>query len=182
MNVLMRGTRIDLRRPTQADAPSLYRYCRHPEMLRLTGTPFSPYRLEHAEKYVRTSRTRERKKIAFHRGVVENKSGDLVGMISLYLTAGEYRSAEVGCWSGKPYWGLGYMSEALQMMLRLGFRRLRLNRIHARVFPGNQRSCSLVERAGFHLEGRLRRCKKVRGRITDELVYSLLRDEYRAQR
>lgn len=45
------------------------------------------------------------------------------------------------------------------------------------VYAYNQRSCRLLERRGFKLEGTLRDAAFKDGRFTDSLVYGLLRRE-----
>ena len=58
---------------------------------------------------------------------------------------------EIGFWLGVPYWGRGYMSEALKEVLRCGFEEKGLSRIWCAYFEGNVRSKRVQEKCGFRL-------------------------------
>jgi len=68
------------------------------------------------------------------------------------------------------------MSQILPNVLSFGFNDLRLRRIEAMVTLGNARSCSLLERHGFSLEGTLRDHAHWKGRYWDQLIYGRLSD------
>lgn len=74
------------------------------------------------------------------------------------------------------------MKEAIRLILNFGFKRLRLMRIHAKVMHPNIRSAKLLEKCGFHFEGRLRKAKLVRRHWIDDLIYSMLRSEFRVRK
>jgi 8-oxo-dGTP diphosphatase len=73
-----------------------------------------------------------------------------VGMIGLELAG---REAEVGYWIGKPYWGQGYASEALEALADHGFRKLGLERLTAAAMPENPASIRVQEKNGFVFAG-----------------------------
>lgn len=78
--------------------------------------------------------------------------------------------------------GKGYMSEALSGFLDYCFHALGLKVVEARVFDDNARSVRMMERLGFTHEGTLRRAVLGwDGRIHDDRLYSLLREEFEAQ-
>jgi len=76
----------------------------------------------------------------------------------------------------------GYMTEVLPYVLRHGFEQMHLNRIEALIGPDNIPSLKLVEKFGFTKEGVLRSHYYKNGYAEDSVVYSLLRNEYIAQR
>lgn len=106
-------------------------------------------------------------------------TGQIIGMISLMNVSEKNRNAEIGYWLGKKYWGKGYATEAVSLILRYGFKELKLFRIWARVFHPNLTSIRLLEKVGFTLEGRLRNNIKKSGRWLDELCYGILKTEYK---
>jgi [ribosomal protein S5]-alanine N-acetyltransferase len=87
---------------------------------------------------------------------------------------------EIGYELGKKYWRKGYMNQALQILLQEGFFRLYLNRIEAKVEPGNHASRMLLQKIGFQLEGTLRQYEKLDGVFLDMIFYSLLKTDYTA--
>ena len=64
------------------------------------------------------------------------------------------------------------MTEALKEMTELGFEKLRLKRIYAYVFASNRASQKVLERAGFVLEGKLKRHKLKKGKYYDSFLYA----------
>lgn len=103
--------------------------------------------------------------------------GVLLGAINLTeIVRGRFQSGYLGYYVGAPHARRGYMTEALQRMLRSAFRELRLHRVEANIQPGNRASGRLVERAGFRLEGRSRRYLKIAGRWRDHERWALRLD------
>ncbi len=103
-------------------------------------------------------------------------SGELIGSIGLGLQEDVHRhAAEVGFWLGEPHWGKGLATQAVKAMVVHGFNTLGLLRIYAHVFEGNQASMRVLEKAGFTLEGRLRKAILKEGRLLDQLVYGFVK-------
>ena len=103
--------------------------------------------------------------------------GRAVGSIG--ITMGEdvfCRSAEVGYWLGRAYWGRGIASAALRAVTQHAFERFDLNRLHAGVFAWNPASARVLEKAGYAFEGRLRSAVTKDGRTTDQLLYAITRE------
>ncbi|WP_310550641.1 GNAT family N-acetyltransferase [Paenibacillus glufosinatiresistens] len=88
------------------------------------------------------------------------------------------RRGEIGCELHPGFWGHGYMTEALRLVLEFGFRKLRLNRIEAQCLRGNERSERLFNRLGFRKEGLLREYRLTRRGLRDVELYALLRREW----
>jgi RimJ/RimL family protein N-acetyltransferase len=88
-------------------------------------------------------------------------------------------SAEFGIAIGeKGEWDKGYGTDALRAICDFGFGALRLERIGLMVYEGNARGRRAYEKAGFTMEGTLRRAHYAHGRHEDVHVMSLLRDEW----
>ena len=105
----------------------------------------------------------------------------LVGAINLTeIVRGKFQSGYLGYYIGAAYARNGYMTEALQLMLALAFRRLRLHRVEANIQPGNRASIRLVQRAGFRREGYSRRYLKIAGRWRDHERWALLVEDWRS--
>ena len=83
---------------------------------------------------------------------------------------------------GKPYWGLGIMTEVCQAVLQYGFSKLELMMISAYVYSFNERSKRVLEKLGFVYEGTLREAEEIySGAVYDNECYSIAREEYLAQ-
>ena len=103
----------------------------------------------------------------------------LLGDITLSVISWGSRDAYAGIGIGaREFWGKGYGTEAMQLLLRYGFIELNLRRISLTVFEFNQRAVRSYEKAGFHLEGRQRQGMKREGRRWDILYMGILREEW----
>ena len=100
-------------------------------------------------------------------------------MISLMNIDEKNKNAEIGYWLGKKYWGKGIMREAVKLILQFGFKKLKLERIYAKVLHPNVASAKLLEKSGLRYEGRLRRATLRRGRWYDDLCFGILKTELR---
>lgn len=101
---------------------------------------------------------------------------EVIGGIGLHRLSDVHRlSAEVGYWLGEPYWGRGITTRALRALTEWAFATSPLERLHAGVFELNAGSIRVLEKAGYQLEGRLRRSVVKDGKVIDQLLYARLR-------
>jgi len=80
--------------------------------------------------------------------------GNLIGMISLHPMGFKY---EVGYVLARPYWGKGYMTEALCALIEWAFTQPDIFRVQAFCDVDNLGSARVMEKAGMTREGLLRR-------------------------
>lgn len=110
---------------------------------------------------------------------IERKGDEvLVGNCTLFHFHEASRRAEIGYALRRPYWGLGYMHEALQSLLSYAFDDLGFNRLEADIDPRNTSSARTLERLGFLKEGHLRQRWIVNGEVSDTGFYGLLRGDW----
>lgn len=104
---------------------------------------------------------------------------ELIGSIGFHPQEDVHRrSAELGYWLGEPFWGRGITSGAIPVVVSYAFEHFDLLRIFAYVFEGNVASEKVLEKAGFLCEGVLRQSVYKQGRMLDQKLYALLRQEW----
>ena len=104
--------------------------------------------------------------------------GAAVGEIGFVLRADVERvSAEVGYWLGEAFWGRGIATEALGAITRYAIATHGLTRLYALPFARNTASCRVLEKAGYLVEGRLRRSAVKDGVVIDQLQYAFIAPE-----
>ncbi len=111
-------------------------------------------------------------------GIERKDDSVLIGVCTLldfHLTS---RRAEIGYMLGRPYWGQGYMHEALKRLVQYAFDELNLNRLEADIDPRNLASAKTLERLGFLKEGHLRERWIVSEEVSDSDLYGLLRSDW----
>lgn len=103
-------------------------------------------------------------------------AGAAIGGIGIILKGDVYRqTAEVGYWIGREFWGRGIATACIRPFTKWVFDNFPLTRLSACVFAWNGASARVLEKSGFTLEGRLRQSVIKAGKVTDELVYGLLK-------
>lgn len=72
----------------------------------------------------------------------------------------------------------GYGHEAMKALLVLAFEKLAMNRFWLDVYPDNEMGIILYEKLGMHLDGVLRQNYKSERGYLDQIIYSMLKNEY----
>jgi RimJ/RimL family protein N-acetyltransferase len=78
----------------------------------------------------------------------------------------------------RAYWGRGYGTDAVRVLLRFAFTELNLHRVTLGVFEYNERARRAYEKAGFVVEGRVRAHLQRDGRRWDNIYMGILREEW----
>ena len=78
--------------------------------------------------------------------IVEKKEMKVVGNIGLWRFIAEHNRAEIGYVLKPPYWGKGLMKEAIDAIVRYGFKELEVHSIEANINPANIQSKNVLEK------------------------------------
>ena len=95
----------------------------------MTGTIPHPYSEEMAVDWIESLQEGE-EGVAF----AVDLGGDLIGCVGYRATEKDH--AEMGYWIGKPYWGMGYATEAARALILYAFEKEALRLSHRRPFQG----------------------------------------------
>jgi len=154
------------------DIDALVRYANNRNVwLNLRDLFPHPYERHHAEAWLREL-NQMNPVTAFAIATEE----ELIGGIGLHPQPDIMRrSVELGYWLAEPYWGKGIATAAVRAMTEWGFSNLPVNRIFAYVFGWNPASARVLEKSGFTLEGRMHQAVFKDGKLTDLLVYGLVK-------
>lgn len=110
------------------------------------------------------------------RTLVDNRLIGHIGLDGIQFTHGDaFLSIGVG---ERDFWGKGYGTDALRVLLRLAFTELNLGRLSLDVFEYNPRAIRSYEKAGFSVEGRMRGFLRREGTRWDLVFMGILRAEW----
>lgn len=102
-----------------------------------------------------------------------------IGECELELVKGHARDAYVSIGIGeRAFWGRGYGTDAMRLVLTFGFNEWHLHRITLSVFDYNPRALRSYEKAGFVVEGRMRGRLHRNGKRSDDVVMGILRADW----
>jgi len=175
MHVLT-GQRVELRPIAADDAEALYNCWSHPEVAFWLGAPPLSSVDETRELIARLLLMADQEESL--RWSIVLPGGEVIGTCGYnsWQLEGAYRG-ELGCELLPDYWGRGYMSEALALLLEYGYRVMGLNRIEVLCHPDNMRADTLFTSLGFRREGILREYRHTVTGFQDVLLYALLRSD-----
>ena len=115
--------------------------------------------------------------------VCRREDDQIVGSVNLsQIVRGTFQSAYMGYQVFQPFARQRYMTDAMTLVLRVTFARLRLHRVEANVQPTNVASIALVKHAGFVKEGYSPRDLKIGGRWRDHERWAITAERWAAQR
>jgi RimJ/RimL family protein N-acetyltransferase len=175
----LRGDLINLRQLRRSDSSSIQRYANNRRISKyVTHLPY-PYLLCDARKWINTSHRLLRTGRGYHFGIEGKENGTILGCVGLNNINLRDKNAEVGYWLGVPFWGKGYTSEAVKLIVGYSFQDLRLRRVYAIVHCSNLGSIRVLRRSGFRREGTFREACLMSGRWSDVYFYGLLKEEFR---
>jgi RimJ/RimL family protein N-acetyltransferase len=154
------------------------RWSRDSEFKRLLD--FDPARL-HSTKATKDwmEKHLEAEKDAFWFSIRALEDDRLLGDIDLAVINWGSRDAFVGLGIGeRDFWGKGYGTEAMKLVLHYAFLELNLRRVTLNVFEYNGRAIRSYEKAGFRLEGRQRQVIQREGCRWDIIYMGILCEEW----
>lgn len=177
----VRGERLLLRPLTSRDTDALLAYRGRADVCRYV--PFEPMTPEDiaerlAGQWARTELTGEGQALTL--GAEVRQTGELAGDCVLFWRSQEHAGGEVGYVFNPSLGGRGYATEAVTMMLRLGFEELGLHRIIARIDERNEPSARLARRVGMRQEAHLIENEIFKGEWSSELDFAMLAAEWLA--
>jgi RimJ/RimL family protein N-acetyltransferase len=149
MTMFARTERLMLRPGWREDAPAVFQaIADHGIVRNLAQAPW-PYRFADAEAFLaRERRPDEPACLIFLR---TGGPPRLVGGIGLARKGGDEH--ELGYWIARPYWGLGFATEAGRALIANARDTLRLQRIAAGHFVDNPASGRVLRKLGFRQTG-----------------------------
>jgi [ribosomal protein S5]-alanine N-acetyltransferase len=163
-------------RPT--DKPALLEHLHSKDVYNTTLTIPHPYSDADADWWLQRRIAHNEKQGKEVSLAIRDLEGKLIGVVSAdNLELEDTHKAEIGYWLARDYWGQGIMTDAVKAYIKYAFEELGLLKLVAHVFELNKGSARVLEKAGFKLEGRLRKHFRKDGQLLDARIYGLLKDD-----
>jgi ribosomal-protein-alanine N-acetyltransferase len=174
---VLTGTRVTLRELRRTDAPSLLSMLTTEEVTRFISPP--PTDVEGFERFIEWTH-RERvigRYVCF--AVVPEGMDSAVGLIQVRQLDPTFLTAEWGFAIGSPFWGNGMFPEAARMVVDFVFDEIGVHRLEARAALRNGRGNGILRKLGAVQEGLLRHSFLRRGQYYDQILWSILNEDWR---
>lgn len=170
--------RLILRPWRENDAAALFKYAGDPDVGPIAGWP--PHRsVEDSLEVIRTVFAAPEVY-----AVVLKETGEPVGSCGIMFSDGLHSAdmrrgeAEIGYWIGKPYWGRGFIPEAVRALLSRSFNDLALDAVWCGYYDGNTKSKRVCEKSGFKFHHTNRDIISPLGDRRTEHFYIMTKDDY----
>jgi ribosomal-protein-alanine N-acetyltransferase len=175
--VLM-GCRVALREPREDDVVPLFEYTSDPDVTRFLAVA-PPASLDDTLYFIAKCREHRVQDREYVYVIADAMTDRAMGVIGLRHLDQPMRTAQIGTWLGRQYWGTGVNGEAKRLLLDFSFGLLALHRIEARIAVGNHRSRRAFERLGARSEGVLRESFFKDGVYHDQDLFVVLEQDWR---
>lgn len=159
------------------DAKALVKHANNPRVAANLRDGFPcPYALEDAKRWLEMVESNQEDVI-----LAIEVQGEAAGGIGLHGMKDVYRyNCEIGYWLAEIHWGKGITTEAVGAMVKYAFEETQWLRLFASIFENNPASMRVLQKNGFSPEAIHRKAVMKGGKLMDEHLYALLKDQWLA--
>ncbi|NMM55504.1 GNAT family N-acetyltransferase [Paenibacillus aquistagni] len=177
--MLFESSRIYLRKMTEADVELYHQWRNDMAVMQTTSPHLELVSLDDTRQFV--TQVILGSNTSKNYMIVDKENHEAVGITAIVHMDDKNRNGECILELGnKAYWGKGYGTEALQLLLHYAFLECNLHRMALRVFSFNDRAIRLYHKLGFKQEGISRQSIYREGQWHDIIHMGMLQEEYRA--
>ena len=170
---------MTLRELRTSDAPSLFAMLTSEEVSRFISPP--PSTVVGFERFIAWT-LRQRAAGSYACFAVTLKGSDTaIGIFQIRETEPGFGTAEWGFAIGSPYWGTGIFQEGAQLVITFAFETIGVHRLEARAAVKNGRGNGALRKIGAVQEGILRKSFLRNGEYLDQVLWSILDEDWQAK-
>ena len=157
--------------------PHYVKWFNDPEMLQYLMM-IRPMTLENEEQWYENAINKQNA-VYFAIFLINEDKDHLIGNCSVQIDW-KNKLGHLGITIGeKEYWGKGYGTEAMQLLVNYCFQSLNIHKIELNVFNFNTRAIKSYTKIGFKKEGHSRKSHYVNGKYVDLIAMGILKDEWK---
>ena len=171
------GKKVTLRELEVSDAPALFAMLTPEEVSRFISPP--PTTVEGFEKFITWARAERAAGRYACFAVVPHGMSTAVGLFQVRQLEAGFLTAEWGFALGSSFWGKGMFIDGGQLMVDFAVETLNVGRLEARAAVANGRGNGALRKLGAVQEGVLRRSFLKNGQFLDQMLWSILAEEWR---
>jgi RimJ/RimL family protein N-acetyltransferase len=174
---VLEGSKVTLRDLEITDAPSLLAMLTTEEVSRFISPP--PTTVEGFERFITWARAERAAGRYACFAVVPQGMTTAVGLFQVRQLEPGFVTAEWGFALGSNFWGTGMFMDGAHMVVNFAIETLGVQRLEARAAVANGRGNGALRKLGAVQEGVLRRSFLKNGRHLDQMLWSILSEEWR---
>jgi RimJ/RimL family protein N-acetyltransferase len=177
---VLTGSTVRLRELRRSDAQSLFAMLTTQEVARFISPP--PSTVEGFEGFIAWAAAQRAAGQYVCFAVTVKGFDTAIGIFQLRQLDPSFETAEWGFAIGSPFWGTGVFRDGAELVLAFAFDTLGVHRLEARAAVRNGRGNGALLKVGAVQEGVLRKSFLRHGEYFDQVLYSILDDDWRGAR
>jgi ribosomal-protein-alanine N-acetyltransferase len=174
---ILRCQNLTLREVRASDASALLAMLTSEEVADLVSP--MPHSVEGFEAFIEEAHHDRVRGNSFCFGVVPDGYEDAMGLFQIRQLEPGFGNAEWGFAIGSPFWGRGIFIEGAKAVIDFAFNNVGVQRLEARSIASNARGNAALRKIGALQEGILKRSFQRNGRYFDQILWSILKDDWR---
>lgn len=175
----IRAGNVTLRELRCSDAPALLAMLTSEEVAEFVSP--LPCSVEGFERFIEDTHHERTRGNSFCFGIVPDGYEDAMGLFQVRQLEPGFGSAEWGFAIGSPFWGTGAFVDGAKAVIDFSFGTVGANRLEARAIAANARGNGALRKLGALQEGILRRSFHRNGRYFDQILWSILKDDWQSK-
>jgi RimJ/RimL family protein N-acetyltransferase len=173
---VLTGNKVTLRELQVSDAQSLFAMLTPEEVSRFISPP--PTTVEGFEKFITWAHAEREAGRYVCFAVVPHGMNTAVGLFQVRQLEPGFGSAEWGFAIGSAFWGTGIFVDSGQLVVDFAVETIKVGRLEARACVANGRGNGALRKLGAVQEGVLRRSFLKNGEFLDQMLWSILAEEW----
>jgi RimJ/RimL family protein N-acetyltransferase len=174
---VVRSGKITLRELQPSDAQALWAFVNSSEVTKFLSPP--PATVDGFERFIHW--THEQRIVGMQAtfAVVVEGFDTPVGLFQLRQLEPDFGTAEWGFAIGSAFWGTGVFRTGAELMMHVAFDVVGVHRLEARACTTNARGNAALKKIGAVQEGVLRRSFQRNGEYLDQVLWTVLEEDWR---
>ena len=174
----IRGDKVTLREVRDSDAEALLTMLTSEEVAEFISP--LPRTIEGFSGFISEVHNERLLGNSFCYGIVPDGYEDAMGLFQVRQLEPGFGSAEWGFALGSPFWGSGVFLDGARAVIDFSFGIVGVHRLEARSISSNGRGNAALRKVGAMQEGILRRSFHRNGRYLDQILWSILKEDWRS--
>ena len=166
--------RMLLRPRTKEDKDDIFEYASDPEVTEYVTWP-THRSIEDTISFLESAPKNFAKRESIGFAIELKETGKMIGDCGFLRIEPKHHRTEIGYVLNRNFWSKGYMTEAVQELIRFAFEEMGMHRVAAICDVENIRSSNVMERCGMTFEGTLRDYEWLHGKFVSKKTYAIIR-------
>jgi ribosomal-protein-alanine N-acetyltransferase len=172
----LESERLFYRAYKKSDAEVLLKMRSHAAVSKYMDTTI-PKQIKDTEKRIEGYHNAFNKNQGITWAIIDKNTNSLIGDFGIWRIDRQNSRGEIGYILHPNFWGKGYMTEAMNTLIKFGFNHINLHSYEANVNIENENSKKLLLKIGFKLEAYFRENFYYDGQFLDSEIYCLLHSD-----